>query len=60
MVFKVFFVISDVYAVHLRLLFIPTTLASLPPVMFRMHNTMRCATDIKKTHIKKVCRVRVA
>ncbi len=42
MVFKVFFVISDVYAVRFHLLLIPTTFVSLPPgVMFRMHDTKR-------------------
>ncbi len=42
MVFKIFFVISDAYAVPFCLLFVPTTLASLPlEVMFRMHDTKR-------------------
>ncbi len=40
--FKVFFVISDMYAVRSWLVFLPTNLASLPPeVMFRMHHAKR-------------------
>ncbi len=74
MVFKVFFVMLDAYtAVCFHLLFVPTSLASLPPgVMFRMHDTKRSATGLKK-HTEKctkrelpkalytrVCRLHVA
>ncbi len=49
MLFKVFFVISDVYAVRYHRLFIPTTHVSLlPGVMFCMHDTKKYRHWYKK------------
>ncbi len=57
MVFKVFFVISDAYALLFHLLFVLTTLMSLPlGVMFRMLYTKNSATG---KHTGEVCQARV-
>ncbi len=56
MVFKVFFVMLDLYAVRSCLVSVPTTPASLPPKeILRMYHTLRdSTTDIKKTYQKGV------
>ncbi len=51
MVFKVFFVISDKHAVRFCLVFLPSTLVSLPPRECFTYIILRdSVTDIEKTY----------